>query len=253
MSKYRGEGISFPGPSHHIEILNNVVTDACGSGIRVNKGDYISIQGNSVSSSTGCTASAPSALVIAEATNVDDSDAVKITILGNKVFDNRNRVAVFRAQRIPAGSASPLSIPMAQAESNYIIDGSGIYLTRNTSPMRMANFSVANNVAYGNGINGMVVHYTDHVILKNNTIANNGTVPLEDNRQRISGLVINHSQDIEIVNNRVQVNVAGDAAIRFFGEVSGIKASGNQYAGGPSDLKDGAAKVANISSPTELP
>ena len=112
---------------------------------------------------------------------------------------------------------------------------------------------IANNLAYRNGINGIVVHYTDRVILQNNTIANNGTVPLQANRQRTSGLVINHSQDIEIVNNRVQVNVAGDAAIRFFGEVSGIKASGNQYAGGPSDLKDGVARVPNISSPSELP
>ena len=252
MSKYRGEGISFPGPSNHIEILNNVVTDACGSGIRVNKGDYISIQGNSVSSSTGCTASAPSALVIAEATNVDDSDTVKITILGNKVFDNRNRVPFFAPNGLPPGAHPPFD-SYGTAESNYIIDGSGIYLTRNLQSYSHGKFLVANNVAYGNGINGMVVHYTDHVILKNNTIANNGTVPLKDNRQRVSGLVINHSQDIEIVNNRVQVNVAGDAAIRFFGEVSGIKASGNQYAGGPSDLKDGAAKVANIGSPTELP
>jgi len=39
MAKYNGEGISFPGPSHHIEILNNAVMDACGSGICVNKGD----------------------------------------------------------------------------------------------------------------------------------------------------------------------------------------------------------------------
>jgi parallel beta-helix repeat protein len=252
MSKYKGEGISFPGPSHHIEILNNVVTDACGSGIRVNKGDYISIQGNSVSNSTGCTASASSAVVIAEGTNVDDLDTVKITILGNKVFDNRNRVPFFAPNGLPPGAHPPFD-SYGKAESNYIIDGSGIYLTRNIQSYSHGKFLIANNVAYGNGINGIVVHYTDHVSLKNNTIANNGTVPLKANRQRVSGLVINHSQDIEIVNNRVQVNVAGDAAIRFFGEVSGVNASGNQYAGGPSDLKVGAAKVPNIGSPTELP
>jgi len=32
------------------------------------------------------------------------------------------------------------------------------------------------------------------------------------------------------------VNVAGDVAIKFFGKISGINASGNQYAGGASDL-----------------
>jgi parallel beta-helix repeat protein len=252
MPKYRGEGISFPGPSHHIEVLNNVVMDACGSGIRVNKGDYITIQGNSVSNSTGCTASASSALVIAEATNVDDLDAVKITIQGNKVFDNRNRLPFFAPNGFPPGAHPPFE-SYGRAESTYIIDGSGIYLTRNIQSYSHGKFLIANNVAYGNGINGMVVHYTDRVILRNNTIANNGTVPLSAGRQKNSGLVINHSQDIEIVNNRVQVNVAGDWAIRFFGEVSGINASGNQYAGGPSDLKVGVTRVGSISLPTELP
>ena len=101
---------------------------------------------------------------------------------------------------------------------------------------------MADNVAYGNGINGMVVHYTDRAALMNNTIANNGTVPLDAHRQRNSGLAINHSQDLEIVNNRVQVNVAGDAAIKVFGPTSGIRATGNQYAGGSSDLKMGFAR-----------
>jgi hypothetical protein len=55
------------------------------------------------------------------------------------------------------------------------------------------------------------------------------------------------------VNNRVQVNVAGDWAIRFFGQVSGITASGNEFAGGPSDLKFGAVKVSNIKLAIELP
>jgi parallel beta-helix repeat protein len=252
MSKHNGEGVSFPGPSHHIEIVNNVVMGACGSGIRVNKGDYVTLQGNSVSNSTGCTASAESAMVIAEATNVDDLDVVKIKILGNKVFDNRNHLPFFARNGFPPGAKPPFD-SYGKAESTYIIDGSGIYLTRNSAFYSHGKFLIANNVAYRNGINGLVVHYTDRVILQNNTIANNGTVPLEAHRQRTSGLVINHSQDIEILNNRVQVNVAGDAAIRFFGEVSGINASGNQYGGGSSDLKVGVARVPNISVTTELP
>ena len=248
LPKYRGEGISFPGPSHHIEILNNVVTDTCGSGIRVNKGDYVSIQGNSVSNSTGCTTSASSAMVIAEATNIDDSDAIKITIQDNKVFNNRNRLPFFAPNGFPPGAHPPFE-SYGKAESTYIIDGSGIYLTRNLQSYSHGKFLIANNSAYGNGINGLVVHYTNRVILRNNTIVDNGTVPLTSGRQKNSGLVINHSQDIEIVNNRVEVNVAGDWAIRFFGDVSGINASGNQFAGGPSDLKVGATRVASITLP----
>jgi parallel beta-helix repeat protein len=245
LPKFSGQGISFPGPSHHIEISNNVVMDACGSGIRVNQGDYINIAENSVSNSTGCSASASSALVIAQATNVDDSDEVKITIQGNKVFDNRNRLPFYAPNGFPPGAHPPFE-SYGKADSTYIIDGSGVYLTRNSQFYAHGKYLIADNVAYGNGINGLVVHYTDRVILKHNTIANNGTVPLSDHRQKVSGLVINHSQDIEIVDNRIQVDVPGDAAIRFFGDVSGITASGNVYAGGPSDLKMGVTQVDNI-------
>jgi hypothetical protein len=244
-SKYDGEGISFPGPSNHIEIANNVVMDPCGSGIRVNKGDYIRIQGNAVSNSTGCTASAPSAMVIAQATNVDDSDAVKITISGNKVYNNRNRLPFYAPNGFPPGAHPPFP-SYGKADSTYIIDGSGIYLTRNSQFYLHGRFLIENNLTFGNGINGMVVHYTDRVALENNTIANNGTVPLDEHRQRNSGLAINHSQDIEIVNNRIQVNVPGDTAIKFFGENSGVTASGNLYAGGPSDLTFGVTRVPDI-------
>ncbi len=250
LSKYNGQGIAFPGPSHHIDVLDNVVMDACGSGIRVNKGDYINIQGNRVSNSTGCSASASSAVVIAEATNVDAVDTDKIKILGNTVLDNRNRVPFFARNGFPPGAKPPFE-SYGRPESTYIIDGSGIYVTRNSEFYAHGRFLIASNAACGNGINGIVVHYTDRVTLKDNTVANNGTVPIGANRQRNSGVAINHSQDLEIVNNRVQVDVAGDAAIKFFGPVSGIRASGNQYAGGTSDLKIGADRVANLKPPAE--
>ena len=80
--------------------------------------------------------------------------------------------------------------------------------------------------------------------MKNNTIANNGTVPISAGRQRNSGLAINRSQDVDVVGNCIQVNVARDAAIKVFGEdPAEITASGNKYAGGPSDLKVGATEV----------
>jgi parallel beta-helix repeat protein len=260
-SKYSGEGISFPGPSDHIEVLNNEVMDACGSGVRVDQGDYIGIQENKVSNSTGCSASASSALVIAQATNVDVADTVKIKILNNTVFNNRNNLPFYAPNGLPPG-AGPRPFPSyGMADSTRIIDGSGIYLTRNNKFYAHGEFLIENNVAYGNGINGVAVQLTDNVTLKNNTIANNGTVPLCFGRQKNSGLAINRSKHILIFNNRVQVNVAGDTAIKVFGEVSRISASGNQYAGGSSDLKVGVAKVpvfwfgpaGSLPSPTPSP
>ena len=101
-------------------------------------------------------------------------------------------------------------------------------------------YLVADNVAYGNGINGLAVHYTYRATLSNNTIANNGTVPLTAHRQKNSGLAINHSEGLVFLNNRIQVNVAGDKAIKFFLPVTWKTSSGNSYCGGPSDLPEGA-------------
>ncbi|HLK14122.1 MAG TPA: DUF1565 domain-containing protein [Fimbriimonadaceae bacterium] len=239
---YNGQGIAFPGPSRNIEISNNVVTNACSSGIRVNQGDYIKILGNQVSNCTLWTSTASSALVIAEATNVDDRDDVKIEVVANTVFGNRNHLAFYAPNGFPKGAKPPFPW-YGTAEATFIIDGSGVYLTRNSQFYKRGRYLLADNLAYANGINGLVVHYTDRVSLRNNTIANNGTVPVSNHRQRNSGLAINHSQDLDIVDNRVQVNVPGDAAIRIFGQIAGITASGNKYAGGRSDLKVGVTQV----------
>ena len=42
-----------------------------------------------------------------------------------------------------------------------IVDGSGVYITRNVD--YEGTFDLTNNVAYDNGINGLVVHKTTHV------------------------------------------------------------------------------------------
>ena len=42
----------------------------------------------------------------------------------------------------------------------YIIDGSGVYVTRNEN-YEYGRFEMSYNRAYGNGINGLVVHKTD--------------------------------------------------------------------------------------------
>ena len=72
---------------------------------------------------------------------------------------------------------------------NKIQDGMGCYITRNNQvPDKFGNvnpngiyngqFIIANNVAFGNGVNGVVVHKTDNVVVTNNTIYRNGEVPV---------------------------------------------------------------------------
>ena len=46
-------------------------------------------------------------------------------------------------------------------EQTYIIDGSGVYVTRNSDTYKHGRMRLNHNKAYNNGINGLVVHKTD--------------------------------------------------------------------------------------------
>jgi parallel beta-helix repeat protein len=78
---FNGRGIAVWG-GHHITIANNSVHHAPGSAIRVNYADYVTIEENVVYDSTWWTSNAESALVIAESTSIDTSDAVKVCAAG---------------------------------------------------------------------------------------------------------------------------------------------------------------------------
>ena len=58
----------------------------------------------------------------------------------------------------------------------YIIDGSGVYVTRNTDTYHHGRRWVKDNKAYNNGINGLVVHKTDRAHVVGNVIWDNGKV-----------------------------------------------------------------------------
>ena len=61
-------------------------------------------------------------------------------------------------------------------DQGHIIDGSGVYITRNID--YTGTFKLFNNKAFENGINGLVVHKTTNddvkVKVRNNVIFDNG-------------------------------------------------------------------------------
>ena len=71
--KFLGRGI-VAWSGNNINIHDNTVHHCPHSGIRVDKGDYISITNNTVYSNTWWGSSAESAIVIAEATNIDNNE-----------------------------------------------------------------------------------------------------------------------------------------------------------------------------------
>ena len=47
----------------------------------------------------------------------------------------------------------------------------------------------------------LVVHKSDNSIVMNNTIYNNGAVPLDEGRQSAGGITVNNSTGVKMYNN----------------------------------------------------
>ncbi len=230
---YNGRGIAIWGPAHHITISNNTVSYAPGSGIRVNKGDYIHIAHNRIFHNCWYTSAAESALVIAEATSINDVDTIKIRLVNNKVWGNQNKIPFFTPNPPDIGVQD-----YGTAEQDFIIDGSGVYVTRNKE-YDAGWFYLANNISFNNGINGLVVHRTDRAIAVNNTCYMNGATPLESGRQNSSGLTINNSRDVRIFNNISYARYPEDFALGQYGDLYNIEMEANIIFNGNTPFSEG--------------
>jgi len=232
---YKGRGITVwaSGGGHHIILHSNKVYDCPGSGIRINNSDYCTITNNEVYNCTLWTSSGSSAVVLAQSKSMDANTKIKMRITKNKVYDNVNKIHYFN-------SSYACPDPTAYGCEYYpnIIDGSGCYITRNNDRGLGGNdenpngqyigyFYFANNLSYGNGINGLVVHKSDYSIVMNNTIYFNGAVPLSEGRQAAGGITVNNSVEVRLYNNISWVRLDTDYAYRVFGTTSNIKGKNN--------------------------
>jgi len=220
-SYFQGNGITVWHGSTHLTFRNNVVHHCPGSGIRVNKGDEVTIDSNVVYDNTWWTFSAPSAIVLAESLGTGSN-----TISHNLVFGNRNFIPFFSPD-LSSIAHSGTGVPnYAEAEQDYIIDGSGVYLTRNYD--YRGTFYLTNNVAYDNGINGLVVHKTNHAVVQSNWLFSNGRVTKDiEGRQDAGGLVINNSENVTLSRNTVAIHEAGDISFQCFGTCGFTDGAGN--------------------------
>lgn len=96
----------------------------------------------------------------------------------------------------------------------FIIDGSGVYISRNSQSYTSGRYELSDNVCYGNGINGVVVHKTNRAHVYRNVLYGNGVVSREPpaSRQPYAGLVITNSLDVEVINNSVSTTLDTDFA-----------------------------------------
>ena len=245
--KFTGRGIAI-WSGHHIILHNNIVYNCPNSGIRVNNGDYVVIAHNQVYNSTWWSFNAESAIVIAQSKHIDDKTyKIKMRITHNKTYDNINKIPYFNKTYMNNGTCDGVTASSSRSDKygcdvqDYIIDGSGCYITRNNSNGSGANdqnpngqykgtFYFANNVSYGNGLNGLVVHKTNNAIVANNTIYENGQIPtnvntnygvdwkdaLNHGRQGSSGITIHSSYNVKVFNNVSWAKQANDNAFQIF-------------------------------------
>lgn len=246
LNYYNGQGISI-WEGHHIFIHDNIIHHCPGSGIRIQKGDYITISNNIVHSSTWWTSAGRSAIVLAESKSIDFNTGYKMFITGNIVYDNINKIPfynpiyewwytpisninckIYQACMEGRKDGCPWECRYGKSSQDYIIDGSGVYLTRNNESYLYGKMELSFNVCFGNGINGVVFHRTNRGVVRANIVYDNGVVPRLDktesnpqdwhvgcsgkSRQKYSGITLNVAKGVELWCNQVLARYNDDFA-----------------------------------------
>ncbi|MEM7036372.1 MAG: right-handed parallel beta-helix repeat-containing protein, partial [Bacteroidota bacterium] len=237
---YGGRGVAV-WSGHHIYLHGNRVHDCPNSGLRVNNADYCTVHNNVVYNNTWWSSNAESAIVYATAMDIDTLGIIKMRITDNLVYDNYNNIPYYNPTYTGATS------DYGTAAQTYIIDGSGCYVTRNRDTYLYGWFYFANNVSYGNGINGLVVHKSDRAVVTNNTVFWNGAVPLASGRQASSGITVHGSDSVRMYNNISWPRFATDFGYKVFDWPNTVDliASNNILANGLSDLTAGQVTMTN--------
>ena len=292
---YHGRGIVVWG-GYYVNIHNNTVYDCPNSGIRFNNSDYVRVSYNTVYNTTWWSYNGESGIVVAQSRNRDadtSSTKIKMRITNNITYANINKIVYFNPSYDcqTNGSYDPNKDDYACGGRNKIVDGSGCYITRNSYDSDdsggsnpnynphgsyYGTFLFANNVSFGNGMNGVVVHKTDYANVYNNTVYKNGEVPssndsdwvsagnhtyessegsssdwktpLGSGRQNYTGIVVHSSSNVNVYNNISFAKNSNDHAyVNFvesdwsvssvnFGSNKNIAGSGTNVAGGNQSL-----------------
>ena len=256
---YHGRGIAIWGGTY-INIHNNKVYDCPNSGIRANNSDYMRVAFNEVYNNTWWSFNAESAIVFAQSKSIDSDLIIKMRIENNLVYNNMNRLPFYSKNKPCTGTDR-----YGCADQDYIIDGSGSYITRNNDDgieprdddenpngQYVGRFYFANNINYGNGINGLVVHKTDNTVVTNNLAYVNGAVPtnaelsdiandadapawkkaLKSGRQDTSGIVVHTSANVKLHNNITWAKFSDEWAFQTFGAISNLEKRRNLIGNG---------------------
>lgn len=151
-SYFAGKGFDID-DSTNLTIEYNWVHHCTDSGIRCDRCDDVVIRNNLVYGNVWYTHSASSGIVFAESQGTGN-----LTFEGNVVYANRNYLPFFLTQGLEHFGSGVENYGLWNM--NSVVDGSGVYITRNLD--FEGTFTLKDNIAFDNGINGLVVHKTTH-------------------------------------------------------------------------------------------
>lgn len=222
--------------SNNIVLAYNELHHCTSAGIHCDKCNDTTFHENLIYGNTWWTASATSGIVFANSAGTGTN-----IMNGNIVYGNRNYLPFFVMSYIEHFGSGTDDYGLAEMSS--IVDGQGVYITRNTD--FEGTFILSNNIAFDNGINGLVVHKSTHEnvmnIVEGNLIFNNGrTSQAWENRQTAGGLTVNsgdYKSYQSLFKNIVTVG-EGDVPYQCFGECENLAGSAdNLFCGGSPSNK----------------
>jgi parallel beta-helix repeat protein len=187
---------------HHLTIKNCIVFDFCGCGIWVTNSDYLTVENNMVFDNTFYAKAANCALEIHNPKSIDENEEVKISIRGNVVFGNENKVPFYWPGGWPIGPEG-----FGSEEFTDIIDGHGILLVNLATYDDLwthGRILVEDNLSFNNGFNGIKSTRLNRVDIKNNIVYKNGTTAIVKNEiWGALGIYFQNGDDIKVSQNIV--------------------------------------------------
>lgn len=174
---------------HHIDLINNHVHHAPGTGFRVAEADYINAIGNKVHDCSRKSYAGTHGFVFSNCLSIDNNNDVKIVIAQNEVYDNYNEIYSWA--------------PSKTIITPVIDEGKGISMQRNTAAYGWNNgrFLIENNIAYNNGFSGIHMNTCERFDIRNNTVFNNNYTTAINGHGSNHGISTQTCDDVLIINN----------------------------------------------------
>ncbi len=185
------------GNSHHVDVLNNVVNNMPGEGIRSFDSDFLNIIGNEVYSCSSRSATGVHGLSVYTANSSIDAanstySGIRILISKNKVYNNVNGLYSWSSTKTHIDPK--------------IDEGKGITVQRCTPAYGWNDgiIRIENNIAYLNGFSGVHVNSGNRIEIINNTVYNNNITSATSGIGNAHGISVQDANDIIIANNIAQ-------------------------------------------------